>query len=84
MLAKSQDDADLQTLLQDVKKAGQVVPAVCVAWLLLSALVAFLWLLVWAFSLLTARRSPKSTKSGAPRTPFVTSMLWPALAFVLG
>lgn len=72
-------------LPQDVKKVGEIVPAICIAWLLLSALVAFLYFLVWSFSLCTARRAARSSKAGAkPRVPFVSSLLWSLLAPILG
>ena len=56
----------------------------CVAWLLLSALVALLYFLTWLASLATAGRAAKNTKTGVPRTPFVTSLFWSMLAPVLG
>ena len=70
--------------MQDVAKGGQIVPAVTVAWLLASGGTAALYGLVWLFSSCFHVASRKGAKATKPRSPFVSSMLWPVVGIILG
>ena len=75
---------DPHCAVQDVAKAGQIIPAVTIAWLLASAGTAALYGLVWLISSCFHIASRKSTKTAKPRSPFISSMLWPLLGFIFG
>ena len=74
--------------VQDVAKAGQIVPAVTIAWLLASAGTAALYGLVWLFSscfhIASRKTSRKTTKTTKPRSPLISSLLWPLLGMIFG
>ena len=66
-------------LLQDVRKSGQIVAAIAIAFLLLSALVAFVYLLLSLFNMLRGAR--KANASSPPKSNVAPGLAIAGLVF---